>query len=284
MENASKTISEKPAKSVYMREFDVWALGITVVIGGQYFSWNAGLTAGFGSYLIGTFLIGSAYFSLCLCASELTSALPFAGGAYGLARCTLGFCSGFLVGCCETAEYICYVATSTISLTQIITSVFTSVIGYEPLVWLGFYVSALLIHIFGGKYFWRLNVIAAAISILLVIVFLLGSLPYVNFRRYSVTESGEYFVGGMSEFLRVLPIAAWFFVGVEALNMSCDDVNAPRRAVPKGQISCIVTLNITAILVMFVCASLPGGIDNAATALAPLNTGHSLFYFLPLPL
>jgi len=253
--------------------FDVWALGITVVIGGQYFSWNAGLAAGFGSYIICTFLIGSAYFCLCLCTSELTSALPFAGGAYGLARCTLGFYAGFLVGCCETAEYICYVAVSAISLAQIVTSVFDSVVGYEPVIWLAFYVSALIVHVCGGKFFWYFNALAAIVSFLLVVIYCLGSFQYMNFDVNAATENGQYFVGGFSNFLRVLPIAAWFFVGVEALNMSCDDIVAPRKTIPIGQISCIVTLNLTAIMVMFVSTSLPGGIDDVSTALAPLNTG-----------
>ena len=61
------------------RSIDIWALGITIVIGGQYFNWNTGLSAGFGSYATGIFLIGTAYICLCFCTSELTSALPFAG-------------------------------------------------------------------------------------------------------------------------------------------------------------------------------------------------------------
>ena len=61
------------------RVVDIWALGITIVIGGQYFNWNEGLSAGFGSYAICTLLIGIAYICLCLCTSELSSALPFAG-------------------------------------------------------------------------------------------------------------------------------------------------------------------------------------------------------------
>jgi amino acid permease len=58
---------------------DVWALGITIVIGGQYFSWNAGLTAGFGSFAIAMSLTGCAYICLCLCVAELSGTLPFAG-------------------------------------------------------------------------------------------------------------------------------------------------------------------------------------------------------------
>eukprot|EP01035_Chromulina_nebulosa_P020799 gene20799-26963_t len=69
--------------------FDIWALGITVVIGGQYFGWNAGLSAGFMSYLLVTLVIASGYISLVFSISEIVSALPFSGGAYGLARCTI---------------------------------------------------------------------------------------------------------------------------------------------------------------------------------------------------
>lgn len=53
--------------------------GITIVIGGQYFAWNIGLTSGFGSYLIATVLISSGYLTLCLCLAEMASAMPFAG-------------------------------------------------------------------------------------------------------------------------------------------------------------------------------------------------------------
>ncbi|TMW58185.1 hypothetical protein Poli38472_011773 [Pythium oligandrum] len=95
-----KRLKYKPGK------WDIWMLGITIVIGGQYFSWNVGLAAGLYSCLICYILIASAYVTLCCCASGITGALPFAGGAYGLARGTLGFLPAFLIGCCEALEYI----------------------------------------------------------------------------------------------------------------------------------------------------------------------------------
>ena len=62
---------------------DIWMLGITIVIGGQYFSWNAGLTAGMYCYFIAYLLISTGYITLCFCTAEIAGALPFAGGAYG---------------------------------------------------------------------------------------------------------------------------------------------------------------------------------------------------------
>ena len=263
-------------KSYSCTKFDIWALGITIVIGGQYFSWNSGLVAGFGSYCVGTFVIGTAYICLCLCTSELTSALPFAGGAYGLARCTLGFYAGFIIGCCETIEYILYVSASALSLGQIISSILPSLNPYQPVLWLLFYLTALPIHIYGGKYFWKFNNILAIISFVVIIIYCLGSLPYTNFMHYASTSDGKSF----DSFIAVLPLAAWFFVGVEAVSMASDDTKEPKKNIPRGQIACICTLFITAISVLFVCCSLPTGIDDLTNTLAPLNTGIHRFQFI----
>jgi amino acid transporter len=75
----NKPGSSPPTPSMAIKSFDVWALGITIVIGGQFFSWNEGLTAGFGSFAVAMFLLGLAYICLVLCNAELSSALPFAG-------------------------------------------------------------------------------------------------------------------------------------------------------------------------------------------------------------
>ncbi len=57
----------------------LWSLGISIVIGGQFVGWNEALQAGFGSALIGTGLIGTAYCCLICCMAEISSAIPFGG-------------------------------------------------------------------------------------------------------------------------------------------------------------------------------------------------------------
>ena len=53
--------------------------GITIVIGGQFFGWNAGLSAGFGSFLISLLFVGSGFICLICCNAEVWSVLPFSG-------------------------------------------------------------------------------------------------------------------------------------------------------------------------------------------------------------
>ena len=250
----------------------IWLLGISIVIGGQYFSWNAGLAAGFGSYAIATFLVGTAYMCLCLCLSELSSALPFAGGAYGLARCTLGYFPGFLIGLCEIIQYITYVAASAISLGYMISVLNPAMSGYEPVVWLLFYISALIFHIWGGRVFWTFSCFLGVISFLILLMYCLGSLRWVNITRYAPMD-GAWFVGGMPSFLKALPVACWFYVGVESLNLACNDTEDPRSGIPFAQLTCISILLGMSILVLFICSSIPPGSMSLQSNPIPLNEG-----------
>jgi len=71
--------NKEETQSLNLQSYDLIALGLTTAIGGHYFAWNAGLSAGFGSFLIALFLVSTAYYSVVLCIAELSSALPFAG-------------------------------------------------------------------------------------------------------------------------------------------------------------------------------------------------------------
>ncbi|TMW58181.1 hypothetical protein Poli38472_011769 [Pythium oligandrum] len=274
--NPSRTstgLADGAAKLKYKPgKWDIWMLGITIVIGGQYISWNAGIAAGLYTYLICYFVIASAYVTLCCCTSEITGGLPFAGGAYGLARCTLGFLPAFLIGCCEALEYIVYVSTSVISLADVIVEVSPSLRSAKPLIWALFYISALYVHIKGDRVFWIFNLVIGSTSILIVVIFVFGSLPFVDYTAYAHQPSLN-LVDGFAGLLKVLPLACWFFVGVEALNLASDQVTQPKQCIPYAQTRCVVTLFVTGIMVFFVTVSLPPGLASLPTELVPLNNG-----------
>ena len=203
---------------------DIWCLGITIVIGGQYFSWNAGLSAGFGSYLISTILMGTAYTCLCFCNAEITSALPFAGGAYGISRVTLGLYAGFIVGFLEACEYIAYVASSALVLSDLICLTTRTSMSLIPVYSLVFFIIAVCIQVAGGRWFWWSSSILAALSIVILLIHDLGSLQWTNIvytSSPSTNGGAEYghFVGGVTSFIKVTPLAAWWYVGIEALNL-----------------------------------------------------------------
>lgn len=261
----SAVVSYQPGK------WDVYILGMTIVIGGQYFCWNAGLAAGLYSYLIAYFFISTAYITLCCCTSEITGALPFAGGAYGLSRCTLGFFPAFIIGCCEALEYIAYVSSSVLSFVDMIVLTCPSLDDYRPLVWAVFYITALCIHIRGDRVFWVFNLVIGIISIAILLLYCFGSIPYVDFAKHAASYDDLMYVNGSTGFMKALPLAAWFFVGVEALNLVSDQVAQPKQMVPFGQVACVISLFVTGIMVFFVSVSLPPGLDALVTELVPFN-------------
>ncbi|CAK4501161.1 unnamed protein product [Aphanomyces euteiches] len=107
---------------------EVWAYGVVTVIGGQLFAWNVGLVAGTISYGLGVFVIGMAYLCMVLSTAEVASVVAFRGGVYGLARCTLGFYFGFMVGCCELLEYSLFAASNSILVSQILSGLWPALL------------------------------------------------------------------------------------------------------------------------------------------------------------
>ena len=73
-----------------------------------------------------------------------------------------------------------------------------------------------------------------------------------------------------------LPLCCWFFVGSQSLNMSCDDVDSPKRSIPAGQRVVVFTLVGMAVFVFIVWASLPPGVRSTLALPAPLGKGSTV--------
>ena len=289
------------AKNNRLSWVDMWALGISIVIGGQYFSWNAGVFVGFGSYVIAFFVVSTAYLCLVCSVAELSSGLPFAGkakvanvdqnlnnilyfagGTYGISRATAGVYLGYMAGCFDVAKTIMYVSASVLALSAMMSELCGTSQDMDPVWSLLFYVVSVIIQVAGNEYFWTTNMILAWVSFLLVVVFILGGLKYANFDEHASLEhrSGQdkWFAGGMAEFMHILPLPMWFYIGVEYISLASQDVNEPKEKIPKGYVWCFGTLVATAILVLFVACSIPPGISELSSNLAPFGLVYSRIF------
>ncbi len=82
-----------------LRVFDIWALGVGVVIAGAYFGWNLGLKGnGPVAMLIASLLVCLLYLVWVLALAELTVAMPFAGGPMAYGRRAVDPSLGFVMG------------------------------------------------------------------------------------------------------------------------------------------------------------------------------------------
>ena len=82
-----------------LRMIHIWALGVGVVITGEYFGWNFGLPVGGPvGVLIASLIVCVLYLAWVLTLSELSVAMPFAGGPMAYGRRASGKLLGFMMG------------------------------------------------------------------------------------------------------------------------------------------------------------------------------------------
>lgn len=261
---AQKTLNYKPCK------WDIWVLGMTIVMGGQSLGWNGGLLNDPTHFIIAYFLVGSGYIMLCCCISELSGSLPFAGGAYGIARCTLGFFPAFLIGCFEAAVYIILAASAIIYTGGLLVVLAPSLASYELLIYAILYFVSLAINITGDTLFWGSNAFLGSLSLLIVLVYCFGAIPFADFEKNHQTNA-LHKTKGFAGFLQVLPYATRFFMGIESVDLACERVLQPKLWIPFGQMTGMMTLFVTGASILLVALSLPIATNPLATDIAPLN-------------
>src|SRR5678815_4694510 len=77
----------------------IWALGVGVVITGEYFGWNFGLpVAGPMGVLVASLIVCVLYLTWVLALSELSVGMPFAGGPLAYGRRAVDGSLGFVMG------------------------------------------------------------------------------------------------------------------------------------------------------------------------------------------
>src|SRR5437867_7746793 len=82
-----------------LRVLDIWALGVGVVITGEYFGWNFALkSSGPVAVLIASLIVCLLYLMWVLALAELSVAMPFAGGPLAYGRRAVGPWLGFVMG------------------------------------------------------------------------------------------------------------------------------------------------------------------------------------------
>lgn len=134
---------------------------------------------------------------------------------------------GFLVGCFESFGNIMYVAVAVVPMGQCITYIVDGPVEYEPLYWLAIYCASLTILIFGGKHFFTFTTTLGVITLLLIVLYILGTIPFMDFNvnvtQQSDMETRGIFRDGFKGFLFLLPISSWFYVGIDAIPLICSD-------------------------------------------------------------
>jgi len=250
----TEDFSESPGLVKTLRPYHVWALGVGIVLVGEFMGWNFTVAKGgiLGS-LLAMLVAGTMYIIISLCASELGSATKLAGGPYDWARLFVGPGAAASVGLAVYMEYIALEAADAIVVAFIAQEVFPELQVFP--VTLLVIATLTFINYRGVVAALTLNFFMTAIAFLAIILFFFSG-TFGVFELHPENLFQGAMPNGMIGLFAALQFGPWFFLGIEGAAMCAEECKRPSRAVPLGQQAGMITLLVGAAMTLFICANL----------------------------
>lgn len=232
---------------------EVWAIGVGLVISGEYFGWNYGWdAAGTVGFLIATIVVTIMYTAFVFSFTELSSSIPDAGGPFAYASKALGNYGGLIAGYATLVEFVLAPPAIAFALGSYIKFL------YPPAdirtVAIGAFILFTLVNMLGIKESARFNLVITLLAIGELLVFLAVVGPHFKAANFLQDPMPS----GRMGIFAALPFAIWFFLGIEGLAMTAEEVKDPKKNIPKGYLWALFTLVVLALGIMIVS----GGIGN----------------------
>ncbi len=266
---------EKRTLRRHARVVHLWALGVAAVISGDFFGWNYGLVSGgSGGMFIALAIMTAMYAGLCFSIAEMSPALPHTGGAYSFARTAMGPWGGYVTGLAENMEYILTPATIVVGIGGYLGAIFGTSKSFEPVWWVVSYAVFVALNIWGVELSFRFSVFIALAALLVLAVFWVGAIPYLDFRRWAP----PYLPNGWLGVLSALPFALWFYLAIEQLPLAAEESYDPRRDMPKGILYGLLTLIACSFLTLYVSVSIAPGAAKVGESQEPLFLGFQTMF------
>lgn len=253
-----------------LKVLDIWSLGVGVVITGEYFGWNLALKDGNGpmAVLIASLIVCLLYLTWVLALSELSVAMPLAGGPLAYGRRALGPAMGFVMGWSMFLE--CQFATIATALATggyIAFLVNPEHPSETVQVWaaLATVVVFFLLHAQGVKEQSRVMVWMTYGAILGLVIF--WCLAATNFRWDRIwTDPVLPAHKGWKAVLDAVPYCLWWLVIIETVALAAEEAHEPQRTIPRGLVWAQLTLiGLVVLTWLFACGAVDDSLQLAQT-------------------
>jgi ethanolamine permease len=242
-----------PSLKKVLKPVHLWALAVGLVISGEYFGWNLGwAVAGTGGFFIATILVTIFYVTFIFSFTELTAAIPQAGGPFTYAFKALGPLGGVIAGYATLVEFLLAPPAVAFALGSYVHFLHPA-LPVLPIA-IGCYVVFTIINMLGIKESAMFSLIVTLLAVAELLMFMGIVAPGFKWENFK-QDAMPFGWGGV---FAAIPFAIWFYLAIEGVAMVAEEVQDPQRTIPKGYISSIVTLTLLALGVMI----FTGGVTN----------------------
>jgi ethanolamine permease len=192
------------------------------------------------------------YLAFIFSLTELTTAIPDAGGPYAYAQRALGKRWGHLTAILTLIEFVFAppaIAYMTGGYLKAIAAEFHlfSEMPSDTTVALILMIMFGVLNLFSIQFSARFELLVTILAVGGLIAFFVVLFPYFKWENFS--KNG--WENGAKGVFASIPYAVWFFLGIEGVAMTSEEVKNPKRNIPIGYITGVITLVVLAVGVMF---------------------------------
>ncbi len=232
--------------------FQLWGIAVGLVISGEYFGWSYGWnTAGTLGFLIATVLVATMYTTFIFSFTELSTAIPHAGGPFAYARRAFGPHGGFVAGFATLVEFVFAPPAIALAIGAYLNVQFPGInpkwfalaayVVFVGLNWVGIGIAA------------AFELFVTVLAILELLVFMGVVTPgwsMANFTAHGWAGGDVLNAAAVSGIFASIPFAIWFFLAIEGAAMAAEEARDPHRTIPIAYTTGILTLVVLAFGVM----------------------------------
>ena len=230
----------------------LWGIAVGLVISGEYFGWSYGWgVAGTLGFLVTTLLVATMYTCFIFSFTELTTAIPHAGGPFAYSRRAFGEKGGLVAGLATLIEFVFAPPAIAMAIGAYLNVQFPSLDPKHAAV--GAYVIFMTLNILGVSIAATFELIVTVLAVAELLVFMGVVAPGFSFSNFVLNGwAGSDSFGGaaIGGIFAAIPFAIWFFLAIEGAAMAAEEAKDPKRTIPKAYVSGILTLVVLALGVM----------------------------------
>jgi ethanolamine permease len=238
-------VPHQPALKRVLKPVHIWAIAVGLVISGEYFGWNYGWSVG-GTlgFLVATVIVTVLYITFIFSFTELTTAIPSAGGPFTYAMRAFGPFGAIVAGYATLVEFLITPPAIAFALGSYAHFLFPGVSVVAAA--LASFVVFVVINLFGIKESALFSLVVTALAVVELLIYIGIVAPHFELANF--TRDGMSM--GWGGVFAALPFAIWFYLAIEGVAMVAEEVDQPDKNIRKGYIYGIATLVVLALAVM----------------------------------
>lgn len=230
----------------------LWSIAVGLVISGEYFGWSYGWgVAGTLGFLVTTLIIAVMYTCFIFSFTELTTAIPQAGGPFAYSRAAFGDTGGLIAGFATLIEFVFAPPAIAMAIGAYLNVQYPTL--NPKYAALGAYIVFMGLNILGVKLAAMFELIVTVLAVFELLVFMGVVSPgfsLSNFVSHGWSGHEHFSMAALPGIFAAIPFAIWFFLAIEGAAMAAEEAKNPKKTIPIAYLTGILTLVFLALSVM----------------------------------